>query len=98
MTKIIRSKDCGNSPKNQLVEDLTVALLTHDLQTAAALTTEDVQWHLANGKSIHGREAVLKEAENVRSIQKLTVLHALTHGKSGAVNGNAAYARCPQTP
>ncbi|MDJ0755298.1 MAG: nuclear transport factor 2 family protein [Ardenticatenaceae bacterium] len=87
MAKIIRSKDCGNSPKNQLVEDLAVALLSGDLQTASALTTEDVQWHTADGNALHGREALLEEVDKTRSFLQLTVLHAVTHGRSGAVNG-----------
>lgn len=89
MTKIVRSRDCGNSPKNLLIENLAVALVTGDRRTAASLLTADVQWNIVGGKVLSGREAVLQELEDVnsKSIVQLTVWHAVTHGKAGAVNG-----------
>lgn len=93
MSKIVRSPDCGNSPKNQLAETLAIALLTNELETQSDLVTEDVQWNIVGEKSIYGRKAVLHEQEAIRSrpILKLTVIHAITHGKSGAVNGEVQY-------
>lgn len=41
--EIVRSQDCGNSPKNQLVEAPTIALLTGEFQTQSDTVTEDVQ-------------------------------------------------------
>jgi hypothetical protein len=89
MTRVVRSKDCGNSPKNQLVEDLAVALSTGDRGTVARLVTDDAQWRVIGGNTLRGREAVLQAIEHVDrgSIVMLTVWHVITHGKSGAVNG-----------
>jgi hypothetical protein len=89
MTKVVRSQDCGNSPKNQLVENLTVALATGDHPTVAGLVTDDVQWRIIGGEVLHGREAVLRALQDVngKSIAQLTVSHVVTHGKAGAVNG-----------
>jgi hypothetical protein len=89
MTKIVRSTDCGNSPKNQLIENLAVALSTGDRRTVTGLVTDDVQWNIVGGESWRGREAVLQALQDVggKSIVQLTVLHVVTHGKAGAVNG-----------
>ncbi len=91
--EIIRTADCGNSPKNQLAETLTIALLTSDLRPHAAIIAEDAQWHQADGTTLSGRDALLKEMERTRSrsIVTLTVTHAITHGKVGAVNGEIHY-------
>jgi hypothetical protein len=93
MTKIVRSKDCGNSPKNQLVENLAVALATGDRRTAASLVTDDVQWNIVGGEVLSGRETVLRALLDVngKAIVQLTVLHVVTHGKAGAVNGTVQF-------
>lgn len=93
MTKVVRSKDCGNSPKNKLVEDLAVALALGDFQTVSRLVTDDVRWSLVGGKVFSGRQAVLEALENVNAgtIKELNVSHVITHGRSGAVNGTIHY-------
>lgn len=93
MTKIVRSKDCGNSPKNPLVENLAVALSTGDHRMVSELVTDDVQWSIVGGKVLRGREAVLQALSKVACvpIATLTVLHVVTHGRSGAVNGKVQH-------
>ena len=82
MTKIMRSKDRGNSPKNQLVENLAIALAMSDVRTIADLVADDVQWNIVGGKVFHGRETVLQVLEQMKddSILVLTVCHVITHG------------------
>jgi hypothetical protein len=41
MTKIERSRDCGNSPKNLFAEDFTIALLTGDRDFVARVATAE---------------------------------------------------------
>lgn len=91
--EIVRINDCGNSPKNQLVESLTIALLTGALQIQSDIVTEDAQWNIVGGKVLYGREAILAEMETIHSssILKLSVEHAISHGKAGAVNGEIQY-------
>ncbi len=91
--EIVRSQDCGNSPKNQLVLNLTIALLTGEFQTPSDTVTEDVQWNIVGVKSLSGWKAILAEMETIRtrSILKLSIEHAITHGKAGAVNGEVQY-------
>ncbi len=91
--ELVRSQDCGNSPKNQLAENLAIALLTSELETVSTLVTEDAQWNIVGGNFLSGQAAISTELEAMgnRPISKLTVLHAITHGKSGAVNGEVQY-------
>lgn len=93
MTIIERSKDCGNSPKNQLVEDITVAILTGDGRTVSRLVTDDIQWKIVGGDTFYAREAILQAIERTDSdsILKLTIWHVMSHGKSGAANGTIQY-------
>lgn len=93
MTKVVRSKDCGNSPKNQLAENLAVALWTGDLRTVADLVTDDVQWSVVGGEALHGREAVLRALPDVNGapVATLTVSHVVTHGRAAAVDGTVQY-------
>jgi len=89
MTKIVRSKDCGNSPKNQLVENLAVALVMGDHRTVSQLVTDNIYWSIIGNEAIKGRGAVLQALPVVNDTPEatLTVLHVVTHGKAGAVNG-----------
>ncbi len=89
MTRIVRSGNCRNSPKNQLVEDLAVALLTGDRQAVSGLVTDDVQWTTVGGEAVQGRQALGDSLQGVEpaGIEELVVLHVVTHGKSGAVDG-----------
>lgn len=93
MTKIERSEMCGNSPKNQRVEDLAVALATADRRVVSELVTNEAQWRIVGGGVVRGREAILQALEMINgdSFVKMIVEHVLTHGKSGAVNGTICY-------
>jgi len=84
--EIVRSQDCGNSPKDQLVEAPTIALLTGELRKDSDIVTEVVQWNIVGVKSLSGRIAIQAEIETIRSrsILKLSVEHAITQGKAGA--------------
>lgn len=91
--EIEKISDCGNSPKNQLVEDLTIALITGQLQLHTDLVIKDVQWTMVGEKALFGRAAVMAEMETIqsRSILKVKIDHAITHGKAGAVHGEVWY-------
>jgi ketosteroid isomerase-like protein len=71
-TEIERSKDCGNSPKNQLVEDLAIALSTGDHRTVSRLVTDDAQWTIVGGSAFRGREAILQAIEGTDGGHLLT--------------------------
>jgi hypothetical protein len=89
MTKIIRSEDCGNSPKNKFVEDLEVAFAEQDLDFILNSVTDDIIWKVAGQVTTEGKEELLQwlqQAENDK-VDEVRITHAITHGKTGAANG-----------
>lgn len=91
MLNIVRSPDCGNSPKNKLLEDLEISFARGDLDFILASVSEDVQWNILGKGSIRGK-AALVEALQLRQVGdnaviELTIDHVVSHGKAGAVNG-----------
>jgi len=91
--EVIRSADCGNSPKNALVESLTIALLKRDAGAVLANVTGDVEWRIAGGPVLRGRDAVVRALrEDAKDgIASIRIDHALTHGRAGAVSGRVTF-------
>jgi hypothetical protein len=46
MAEIIRSTDCGNSPKNKFVENLEVAFAQRDTDFLLDSVADDVHWNI----------------------------------------------------
>jgi hypothetical protein len=91
MTRIIGSPACGNSPKNRLVEQLTIALEQGDLEAVLVSCSDDIAWIRRSDMHLHGKDAVttyLTERADER-LAELHIQHVVTHGKAGAVNGVA---------
>jgi hypothetical protein len=89
MTKVITSEDCGNSPKNIFVQDVTIALAQGDRTFVLNSVTDNIRWNIVGENAMEGREDLAAELE--RTVQakpaELVVDHVVTHGKAGAVNG-----------
>lgn len=88
MTNVNRSTDCSNSPKNKLVEDIAVALETGDTHFMSALLDSGTVWHDAGSREILG-EDIPGKLRGQDQPDVLTIDHAISHGKVGAVNGQA---------
>ena len=87
--KINIQADCGNSPKRELLRDLTIYFVSYDLEKAMEYMDENVVWTLVGDKPIEGKEpfeASLKEMMN-NEAKELTIYSIVTHGKEAAVNG-----------
>lgn len=56
MTKIVRSKDCGNSPKNKFIEELEIAFAKHDIEFLLNSVTDDIHWNIVGQESVHGMD------------------------------------------
>lgn len=89
MIQIHGSKDCGNSPKNKFVQEITIALETGKAQPE--YFSEDVVWENASGTPVHGRNALVKELAARPEPAAIIVLHAISHGKVGAANGEVTF-------
>jgi hypothetical protein len=93
MTEVERSGDCGNSPKNKLLEDLSVALYTSDAEFVLDRVTDDIQWNIVGEEVISSTQDLAEAVGKVmnRKPRKLTILHVVTHGRAGAVNGRLGF-------
>ena len=89
MTKVIISEDCGNSPKNIFVRELTIAFAKGNSKFILSKVTDDVRWDIVGDKVIEGKDNFAMELEkrNKKKAAQLIICHIATHGKAGAVDG-----------
>lgn len=88
MTRVIIGEDCGNSPKNIFIQDLTIAFARRDIKTIHGSVTEDIRWNLVGDYLIEGKDSFAAALEQMdENVLELTVHHIATHGKTGAVDG-----------
>ena len=57
--KVIRSSDCGHSPKQKLLEDMSVALAGADAGLIESLALPELVWLYVREKPLEGQDAVL---------------------------------------
>ena len=86
MTKIFIREDCGNSPKNILLQNLTIAFAKGDNRFLLENLTDDIRWNIVGERVIEGKDAFADALKNDR-VAELSIHHIATHGKSGAVDG-----------
>lgn len=81
--------DCGNSPKNKLILDLTVAFVGYDLKVVEPYLEQDIHWTLVGDSTIEGKKEFLEALSQMISnpASELEIFQIVTHGKSAAVNG-----------
>jgi hypothetical protein len=91
MTRVITSEDCGNSPKNILLEKLTIALADGDPEFTLSSVTDDIRWTRVGNELIEGKVEFAEALEQATSDKAvvITIHHVATHGKVGAVNGTS---------
>jgi hypothetical protein len=89
MTEVYRSEDCGNSPKNLFVQEMSIALALRDLDPILEGTADDIRWVVVGSSLVEGKVAFAEKLGVDRSAQTEAVIihHVITHGKAGAVNG-----------
>jgi len=89
MMKVVLSRDCGNSPKNNLIQQLTVAFARRDVKFILDTVTDTIRWNIVGSRLIEGKPDLtefLKQSENDK-VSLLTIHHIASHGKAGAVDG-----------
>lgn len=89
MTRVIISKDCGNSPKNIFLEKLTIAFAKGDSKFILGNVTDDIHWNIVGDRLLQGKDNFAKALERMKNDKtvELTINHVATHGKAGAVDG-----------
>ncbi len=92
MTRISRSRDCGNSPKNKLLEELAIAIGRGDSSRFEELVTTEVVWQLVGRKKpIAGLDAARRALDKTPPALEIAIDHVVSHGRAGAVNGTTAH-------
>lgn len=89
--RIVPSTDCGNSPKNTLLQDLAIAFAKHDAEFLLGRVTDDIRWETVGGRVVEGREAFAQALQTLGSVTELMIDHVMSHGRVGAVNGLATH-------
>jgi hypothetical protein len=89
MTRVIIGEDCGNSPKNLLLQKLTLAFARRDTPFILSRMTDDIRWTVVGVTQLEGKEALAEALAQAKAEKPvaLTVAHVLSHGKAGAVDG-----------
>jgi hypothetical protein len=89
MTIVNVSDDCGNSPKNILLKELTIAFAKGDAHFILSKIAKDIQWNIVGQKHLRGKKdfALALEQMMKDELKEITIQHVISHGKAGAVNG-----------
>lgn len=85
MTRIARSPDCGNSPKNQKVEEIALALMGVGELPDDALA-EGASWDRF-GAGVMGRSAIRAARGQMPDHEWIEISEVVSHGKAGSVSG-----------
>ena len=83
MTRITRSADCGNSPKNAAVEE--IAVMFEGGEWSGDAFGESTVWALADGTLVEGADGVRNARRTAP--REIRIDHAIAHGKVGAASG-----------
>lgn len=89
MTRIIIKEDCGNSPKNILLQQFTIAIARRDTKFILDTIADPIRWNIVGDRLIEGREDLAEFLRQLKSnkVTLLTIHHIASHGKAGAVDG-----------
>ena len=90
--KVTRSADCGNSPKNHLVEDVCVAMASLDVVAVRDLLSENVHWRRVGKDDVEGLEEVIEAVQRGKRPRSVLIDQVVTHGRGGAANGEVVSA------
>lgn len=87
--KINTNPDCGNSPKKQFIQNLTIFFASYEVEKVAQYFAEDIVWQLVGDKPIKGKENFSSELKRMSHIKtsELSIYNIITHGKEAAING-----------
>lgn len=95
MAQVNRSTDCGNSPKNKMMEDIAIALETRDTDFLSAILASEAVWNHVGGTATTA-EAILDQIGVLNKPSSLIADHVMSHGKVGAVNGTVKRGKSEQ--
>ena len=83
-------EDCGNSPKNKFLTELSSAFARGDVEFMVSKSTKDIPFERPGIITTHGIaefSSALQYWAEQHQVEKLVLRHAISHGRAGAVNG-----------
>ncbi len=89
MPKVVKSRDCGRSTKNLLVQSLAIAIETANVSAFSRCVPDDVIWAMPGRRSFDGKAACLAYLKTPKPNvpEWVKVRRALSHGRAGAADG-----------
>lgn len=89
MMKIKVSADCGNSPKNLLLKDFSLAFARGDPGFILSRVSDDIIWTRVGDRELRGRDELTSELDKIPldRVKEIEISHVISHGKAGAVDG-----------
>lgn len=89
--KVIKSKDCGNSPRNKSLEDFTISVAKGKYGPLKSLISEETEWTISGGKLLKGQKEIFEDFILIdpSELCEFRILQVMSHGRSGAVTGVA---------
>ena len=89
MAKVVKSKSCGNSPKNLFVQALVIAIETANVTAFSRCISDDLLWAIPGRKSFDGKAAALAflKSRKLSAPAQVRVRRVISHGRAGAGDG-----------
>ncbi|MFS0562863.1 hypothetical protein AB1K91_19285 [Terribacillus sp. 179-K 1B1 HS] len=78
---------CGNSPKSELIRQLTIAAFQQQYQQLEKLLAPDCKLEIAGAEAYIGSATIVPMLSSLEGVTAVHIANAFTHGKQGAVNG-----------
>lgn len=92
--KVKCAESCGNSPKKELLKELTIAFAKNDNGFCLEWMKDDVIWDIIGERCIQGtdefEDALVMKRD--REAEELLIDNIITHGNTGSVNGTLIFA------
>ncbi|WP_080848904.1 hypothetical protein [Cytobacillus gottheilii] len=85
-------KDCGNSPKKKIIQEILVAAARKDSSFILENSDENVCWNIVNKVNLQGKEKVGAYLQSNIVISQLELSAVITHGKQAAAHGQLTLA------
>ncbi|WP_071394265.1 nuclear transport factor 2-like protein [Bacillus tuaregi] len=82
------AENCGNSPKKQMLKELSIAFVKKEIDFCLNCMSDDVIWNIIGDRLNQGKgdyEKALWKMGN-REVQELHIHNIITHGNVGSVN------------
>ena len=91
--KVHCAENCGNSPKKELLRDITIALAKKEIDRWMEWMHEDVLWEIVGNQQVQGKGEMEKmlQSWNDKKITELQIHNIITHGNTASLNATIIF-------